>query len=100
MTGKRPAAVALEYTPAAHPAPRVTARGCGELAERIIREARRAGVPIREDPALVEILIQLDIDTCIPPELYRAVAEILFFLYRCNEQWKAAHGLQPDVPNP
>ncbi|WP_447972060.1 EscU/YscU/HrcU family type III secretion system export apparatus switch protein [Nitrospira sp. Kam-Ns4a] len=100
MADKPPSAVALKYSPEADPAPRVTARGRGDLAERIIREARRAGVPIREDPALVELLLRLDLDACIPPELYRAVAEILFFLYRCNEQWKVAHGLRPHGPPP
>lgn len=69
----------------------VTALGRGELAEQIIREARRAGVPIKEDRDLVELLMQLDVEQCIPPELYQAVAEILFFLYGLNEQWKAGH---------
>jgi len=88
---RRQSAVALEYAPAERDAPMVTALGRGELAEQIIREACRAGVPIREDRDLVELLMQLDIDQCIPPELYRAVAEILFFLYGLNEQWKAEH---------
>jgi flagellar biosynthesis protein len=72
----------------------VTARGRGELADRIISEARRAGVPIREDRDLVELLSQLDLNECIPPELYQAVAEILVFLYGLNEQWKEDHGLR------
>lgn len=88
---RRKSAVALEYAPSARPAPRVTAQGRGELAEQIIREARRAGVPIKEDRDLVELLMQLDLEQCIPPELYQAVAEILFFLYGLNEQWKADH---------
>lgn len=88
---RRKSAVALEYLPSERPSPRVTAQGLGELAEQIIREARRAGVPIKEDRDLVELLMQLDLDQCIPPELYQAVAEILFFLYGLNEQWKADH---------
>ena len=87
----RKSAVALEYDPGERPAPRVTAQGSGELADRIIREARRAGVPIKEDRDLVALLMQLDLNQCIPPALYQAVAEILFFLYGLNEQWKADH---------
>ena len=90
-SSRRKSAVALEYLPSERPSPRVTAQGRGELAEQIIREARRAGVPIKEDRDLVELLMQLDLDQCIPPELYQAVAEILFFLYGLNEQWKADH---------
>lgn len=87
----RKSAVALEYVPSERPAPRVTAQGRGELAECIIREARRAGVPIKEDRDLVALLMQLDLHQCIPPTLYQAVAEILFFLYGLNEEWKAGH---------
>jgi flagellar biosynthesis protein len=90
---RNPYAVALEYTPPDYAAPRVTARGRGELADRIISAARQAGVPIREDRDLVELLLQLDMNECIPPELYRAVAEILVFIYGLNEQWKETHGL-------
>lgn len=85
------AAVALEYVPSERSSPKVTAQGRGALAEQIIREARRAGVPIKEDRDLVELLMQLDLDRYIPPELYQAVAEIIFFLYGLNEQWKAEH---------
>lgn len=87
------AAVALEYSPHTHAAPHVTATGTGWLAERIVEEARRAGVPIREDRDLVSALAQLDLGRDIPADLYVAVAEILFCLYRANEAWKAAHGV-------
>lgn len=88
---RRKSAVALDYVPSEQTSPKVTAQGRGELAEQIIREARRAGVPIKEDRDLVELLMQLDVDQCIPLELYQAVAEILFFLYGMNERWKAEH---------
>jgi flagellar biosynthesis protein len=100
MTDRGPSAAALEYRAGEDEAPRVTALGRGATAERIIAAARAAGVPIREDPALVELLLQLDLNERIPPELYRAVAEILAFLYRCNREWKAAHGLGRGGPHP
>lgn len=88
----RQAAVALKYAPATGDAPRVTAKGHGDLAARIIEEARKAGVPIREDRDLVGLLLRLDLDQEIPAELYVAVAEILCYVYRINEEWKADHG--------
>jgi len=69
----------------------VTALGRGLLAERLIEEARQHGIPIRENPDLVQILLELDLGQEIPPDLYQAVAEILIFVYRLNEDWKRNH---------
>ncbi len=77
-------AVALNYDPLADPTPRVAASGQGFLAAEIIRRAREAGVPIHQDPDLVELLGKLDVGDAIPPELYLVVAEILAYLYRLN----------------
>ncbi|OUM98812.1 MAG: FhlB domain-containing protein [Paenibacillaceae bacterium ZCTH02-B3] len=82
----RKQAVALRYDPLAHAAPVVVAKGKGVVAEEILRRAREAGVPIQEDPSLVEVLSKLDIHQEIPPELYRLVAEILTFIYRSDRQ--------------
>ena len=81
-------AAALEYDRSSDAAPRVTARGRGGTAERIIALAREHGVPIKEDPALAQVLSRLDIDEQIPAELYRAVAEILSFVYRLNDRYR------------
>ena len=81
-------AVALKYDPAKDGAPRVTAKGKGQIAERIIDLAKKEGIPISEDPDLVGALIQLDFDEETPPELYKAVAEILAFAYRVNRRMK------------
>jgi len=85
-------AAALKYERPRDPAPRVTALGRGEIARRIIEEARRAGVPIREDADLVAVLLQLDLHECIPPSLYQVVAELLLVLYHANDEWKRRHG--------
>lgn len=58
-------------------APSVVAAGAGEAAARIEAIARRSGVPVRQDPALADALSRLPLDQEIPPELYRAVAEVL-----------------------
>ena len=79
-------AVALKYDQKKDSAPRVSAKGSGLLAEKIIELARKEGIPISEDPDLVGALIQLDFQEEIPPELYRAVAEILSFAYMLNRR--------------
>lgn len=84
MLKKVKKAVALKYEPGKNNAPRVTAKGKGLLADRIIEIAREQGVPVSEDPDLVGALINLDFNEEIPAELYKAVAEILAFAYRLN----------------
>jgi type III secretion system FlhB-like substrate exporter len=59
----------------------VVAKGYGQLAERIIDRAKDAGVFVHDSPELVSLLMQVDLDRHIPEELYRAVAEILAFVY-------------------
>jgi flagellar biosynthesis protein len=75
-------AVALGYDPEKDSAPRVLAAGNGALAERILALAREHGVPIQEDPVLVEALATVDLGASIPAELYVVVAEVLAFVYR------------------
>ena len=62
-------------------APRVTASGQGYVADRIVAVARENGIPVREDPALVEALAQLELDVEIPEDLYVAVAEAIAWAY-------------------
>lgn len=80
----RAKAVALRYDQESEHAPRVSAKGAGYLAERIIEIAKEHGIGIYEDPDLVEVLSKLDVTHEIPESLYQAVAEILAFVYRLN----------------
>ncbi|MGQ9646421.1 MAG: EscU/YscU/HrcU family type III secretion system export apparatus switch protein [Thermodesulfobacteriota bacterium] len=80
-------AVALKYIPKKDRAPKITAKGSGILAQKIIELAKKHGVPIQEDPALVEVLAQLDFYQEIPPSVYVIVAEILAFIYSMNHRW-------------
>jgi len=84
-----PKAAALRYEHSRNAAPRVVAKGRGHLAETIKILARQHNVPVHEDPDLVEVLEALDLFIEIPPELYRAVAEVLAFVYRLNGKLKA-----------
>lgn len=72
-------AVALKYD--GKNTPRVTAKGYGDLANQIIALAKEHGIPLQEDPGLVAILAQLELDSEIPENLYRAVAEVIAFAY-------------------
>lgn len=76
-----PSAVALAYQ-GGDSAPRVVAKGRGLIAEQIIERAKEHGVAIHESKELVALLLQVELDDNIPPALYRAVAELLAWLYR------------------
>ena len=89
----RQKAVALAYQEG-HGAPRVVAKGQGLLAERIVERAREAGVFVHESPELVSLLMQVDLDQHIPPQLYRAVAELLAFIYLLEQGGEA---VAPDL---
>jgi len=82
---KIPKAVALKYDQEKDHAPKVSAKGRGEIAEKIIEIAKAHNLPLYEDQNLVQILEALELETEIPPELYRAVAEVLAFIYRLNK---------------
>lgn len=75
-------AVALRYDDKKENAPRVVGKGKGNIAENIIKLANENDIPIKKDEDLVELLSKVDIDKEIPPNLYKAVAEVFSFLYR------------------
>lgn len=80
----RQRAVALAYQQGSA-APRVVAKGQGQIAEKIIERAKEAGVFVHESPELVSLLMQVDLDQHIPSQLYRAVAELLAFIYMLEQ---------------
>lgn len=79
---KPPVAVALEYD--FKGAPRVTAKGRGDVAKAILDLAEEHGIAIEENPVLAEALSQVELDQEIPEALYRAVAEVLTFVLRAR----------------
>lgn len=84
-------AAVVKYDAAADNAPKVTARGRGVIAEKIIALAEENDIPIKNDPDLVQVLSKLQVGAEIPVELYRAVAEILAFVYSLNEDQRERH---------
>lgn len=78
-----PSAIALRYDPASGDAsPRVVAVGKGAAAEAILRLAAQHDIPLRQDAALTEALSHVELGASIPPELFRAVAEVLAWVYK------------------
>lgn len=89
---KRQMAVALAYRKH-EAAPRVVAQGRGLIAQAIIERAKQHGVYVHESEELVGLLMQVELDQHIPPQLYMAVAELLAWLYRLE------HGENPANPD-
>ncbi len=77
---KQEKAAALVYDQTG--APRIVAKGVGEVARKMIQAAEEEGIPIQKNEILVEALMQVELTKEIPPQLYRAVAELLAFIYR------------------
>lgn len=88
MTVKQPvrkAAVALSYNPTNSDVPKVIAKGKGQVAEKILEQAEIHNIPVQQDPNLVQLLGQLDLNQSIPEELYQAVAEVFAFIYKLDQ---------------
>jgi len=79
-------AIALNYDMGEDQAPKVVAKGEGEVAKQIIKIAKENGIEIREDADLAEILSAIEIDEFIPLEAYTAVAEILKYIYKKSDK--------------
>jgi len=73
------AAVALKWDGSG--APRVTAKGRGETAARILELAEQHDIPLQHETELTELLLLVDLEREIPQNLYVAVAEIIAFAY-------------------
>ncbi len=79
-------AVALKYDAQKHNAPIVTAKGQGDIAQKIIQLALDNNIKIKQDADLVQILRAVDINEEIPLEAFAAVAEIISYIYQQNNK--------------
>lgn len=83
ITNPTELAIAIEYDPKEHDAPRVIAKGAGYVAERIREIAGENGIPIVRKPDLAQVLFRtVEVGRTIPVDLYKAVADILAYVYR------------------
>jgi flagellar biosynthetic protein FlhB len=79
-------AVALAYDRANNPAPRIVAKGVDAVAMRIRELARANNVPMVSNPPLARALFRLNLDAEIPAEHYKAVAEVIAYVWRLRRQ--------------
>jgi flagellar biosynthesis protein len=85
--------VALRYDPEQDRAPVLIAKGQGYIAERIVALANEHGIFVHEDPALVELLMDVELADTIPPQLYQVVARVLAMVYRANRELAKTRGM-------
>ncbi|MBO6179647.1 MAG: EscU/YscU/HrcU family type III secretion system export apparatus switch protein [Selenomonadaceae bacterium] len=83
---KEPKAVALKYNMEEDTAPRVVAKGRGHVAENIMAVAQKNTIPVYQNKTLVNMLMALELDREIPPELYKVVAEVMAYVYRIDKK--------------
>ena len=80
-------AVSLQYKKGKNAAPKVTAKGQGWMADRIIKMAQENNIPIREDKDLLHLLSEIDVGQEVPESLYKVVAELLAWVYQLNKNY-------------
>lgn len=78
-------AVALQYDQEDNKAPKVIAKGSGLVAGKILSSAKDHGIPVYQNKTLTGMLMAVELDREIPPELYQAVAEVLAYIYRLDQ---------------
>jgi flagellar biosynthesis protein len=78
MTRKK--AVALSYDAKVDIAPKILAKGSGQVAEKIMAIAKEQNIPVYSSPVLVEKLSLIDTGQVLPEDLYQVIAEILVFV--------------------
>ena len=85
--------VALRYDPEQDRAPVLVAKGKGYIAERIIALANEHGIFVHQDPALVDLLMDVELADTIPPQHYQVVSRVLAMVYRANRELAKTRGL-------
>jgi len=81
-----PKAVAMKYQTYEDNAPRVLAKGSGEIARKIIEKAKEFDVAIFQNPELTDMLMNVELDSEVPAELYQAVVEVFVWLHETEKK--------------
>jgi len=84
---KRKKAAALKYEYGQN-APKVTAAGMGNIADKILEEAEKSEVPIVYNDELADMLTKVDVDSEIPYELYDVVAKVIAYVMEIDSKYK------------
>lgn len=85
-TNKPKQAIALTYQKSNNAAPKVVAKGTGFMAEKIMSTAKQNSVPVYQNKTLASMLMAVELDREIPPELFQAVAEVLAYIYYIDKK--------------
>ena len=81
-------AIALKYDKENSGAPKVVAKGQGLIAENILNTALQNSIPVYQNKTLASMLMAVELDKEIPPDLYKAVAEVLAYVYSMDTKYK------------
>lgn len=84
-------AVALGYKPEKDQAPKVIAKGFGDVARKILEIAKENKIYIQEDPLLFDSLCKLQVGDEVPVKHYQVIAELLAFVFRLNKKVKRGY---------
>tara|TARA_B100001559_G_scaffold175140_1_gene146640 strand:- start:318 stop:614 length:297 start_codon:yes stop_codon:yes gene_type:complete len=84
-------AISLQYQKEINSAPKITAKGEGWVAEKIIEIAQERNIPIRKDKDLLNLLSEIDLGREVPESLYKVVAELLAWVYQLNKNYPDSH---------
>jgi flagellar biosynthesis protein len=79
-------AIAMKYKVYEDNAPKVIAKGSGEIARKILEKAKEYGINIFENAELTNMLMNVELNEEIPPELYKAVIEVFIWLQKTEEK--------------
>jgi len=79
-------AVALKYDSKTTNAPKLTAKGNDKTAQKIIQLAKENNIPIKEDKNLIEMLSEVELNKEVPPQMYKAIAEIFSWVYNSSKK--------------
>ncbi len=80
-------AVALKYDPGSMAAPKMMAKGVDQVAQKIREVAKEHGIPIVENPPLARgLFAAVDVDEEVTPEFYKAVAEVISYIFKLKRR--------------
>jgi len=79
-------AVALKYKAYEQSAPKVIAKGKGEIAQKIIQKAKEYDIPLFQNEVLADMLLDVEVGEEVPPDMYKAVVEVFVWLYKLEER--------------
>ena len=90
-TENRKGAIALGYNNKKDDAPKIIAKGFGEVSEKMLKIARENNIMIQDDRLLFESLFKLEVGADIPVKMYQVIAGLLAYVYKINNKYKRGY---------